>query len=196
MKSNMEGDIRTFADDTTLSATADTEENAALKLQPEIARMNDWTKRWKILLNPENTVCLTVNRRGGIRNFLTMNGIIVKEVLSHKHLGVILSHDGRWTNHLNQITDTAARRLNILRQYYKSFNKKTLLTIYRSFIRPKLEYSSQVMSNLTMGESERLENLQRSGLRIISGAKVGTSHQPLYKEVNLEKLSERRRSDS
>ena len=189
----MEGDIRTFADDTTLAATADTEDQAAAKLQPEIIRMNDWARKWKILLNPDKTVCLTINRRGGIRSFLIMNGVIVKEVLSHKHLGVTLSHDGRWTNHLNQITDSAAKRLNILQQYYKSFNKTTLLTIYRSFIHPKLEYSSQVMSNLTIGESERLENLQRSGLRIISGAKVGTSHQPLYKEVNLKKLSERRR---
>ena len=46
---------------------------------------------------------------------------------------------------------------------------------------------------MTIGETERLENLQLSGLRIICGAKVGTSHQPLYSEVKLEKLSERRK---
>ena len=193
MKEDLESEIRTFADDTTLSATGETEEEAAFKLQPEIIKMNKWARKWKIILNPEKTVCLTVNRRRGVRSYLTMNGIIVKEVLSHKHLGVTLSYDGRWTNHLNVITEAAARRLNILRQYYKSFNRKTLMTIYRSFIRPKLEFSSQLLSNLTIGESERLENLQRSGLRIISGTKVGTSHQPLYNEVKLEKLSERRK---
>ena len=129
MKEYLDSEIRTFADDTTLSATAETEQEAARKLQPEITKMNQWAKKWKINLNPEKTVCLTVNRRGGIRNFLTMNGTIVKEVLSHKHLGVTLSHDGRWTNHLNIITESAAKRLNVLRQYYKTFSKKTLLTI-------------------------------------------------------------------
>ena len=40
MKDNLATDIRTFADDTMLSATAATEELAVRKLQPEIARMN------------------------------------------------------------------------------------------------------------------------------------------------------------
>ena len=189
----MNNDIRTFADDTTLSATGDTEEEAAIKLQPEIVKMNLWAAKWKIQLNPRKTVCLTINRRGGVRKFLNMSGTIVKEVMTHKHLGVTLSHDGKWTDHLNQIIDSAARRLNILRQYYKKFSKNTLLTIYRSFIRPKLEYSSQILSNLNIGEVERLENIQRNGLRIISGTKVGTSHQPLYKEVNLQLLADRRK---
>ena len=45
---------------------------------------------------------------------------------------------------------------------------------------------------MTLGESERLENIQRSAIRVICGAKVGTSHLPLYNEVRLDRLAERR----
>ena len=46
---------------------------------------------------------------------------------------------------------------------------------------------------MNIGECERLESLQRSAIRIICGAKIGTSHQGLYREVCVKKLSERRK---
>ena len=109
--------LRTFADDTMISAMGDNEEEAAGLLQPDIRRLSKWAARWKIDLNSSITVCLTINRRGGVRNFLVMDGMIVNEVESHKHLGVHLSHDGRWTTHLDAICETASKRINILRQF-------------------------------------------------------------------------------
>ena len=184
--------LRSFADDTMVSAMGDTEQEAARKLQPDIARLSNWANKWKIDLNPSKTVCLTVNRRGGVRSYLIMDGQLVKEVEFHKHLGVHLRYDGKWSSHLDVICHSATKRINILKQYYKEFTKASLLQIYTAFIRPKLEYCSQVLSNITIGESERLENLQRAAIRIICGAKLGTSHSVLYEEVRIEKLSERR----
>ena len=194
IKDHIHGTLRTFADDTMISAAATTEALAAKILQPDIRQLNVWARQWKIDLNTMKTVCLTVNRCGGARCFLTMEGTLVREVMSHRHLGVILSYDGKWTAHLNDICQSVSKRLNVLRQYYKTFTKRNLLVIYRSFIRPKMEFSSQILSNLNIGEVERLENLQRSALRMICGAKVGTSHGPLYEEVRLELLETRRKN--
>ena len=193
IKNEITNKLRTFADDTMISAMGNNKEEAAGLLQPDIRRISKWAARWKIDLNPSKTVCLTINRCGGVRNFLVMDGMIVKEVESHKHLRVHLSHDGRWTTHLDAICETASKRINILRQFYRRFTKQSLLQIYISFIWPKFEYCSQVLSNLNIAESELLENLQRSTIRIICGAKFETSHASLYNEVKLELLSERRK---
>ena len=94
--------LRTFADDTMLSVKAETEETAA---QHYSLISKYWTsgvgsgKLTPILLF--KTICLTINRIGGEHSFLHMNGLFVREGLDHKHLGVRLSHDRKWTAHLN-----------------------------------------------------------------------------------------------
>ena len=91
-----------------------------------------------------------------------------------------------------KLTNEITNNNSVMRQYYKKFNKGSLLLMYKAFIRLKLEYSSEVLANLNIQECERLENIQRSAIIIICGAKVGTSHAPLYREVKLQRLEERR----
>ena len=38
---------------------------------------------------------------------LIMNAVTINEVQHHKHLGVILSNDGTWHEHINLITSKA-----------------------------------------------------------------------------------------
>ena len=125
MKTSLDSKVHTFVDKTILASTADSEEDAAPLPQTNIEKMLKWAKLWKIILNPLKTVCLTVNRQGGIRSYQVMSGSVVKEV-HHKHLGVTLSWDGKWMEHLNNIcsSGSAGKRLNILRDYYKSFSKR------------------------------------------------------------------------
>ena len=55
------------------------------------------------------------------------------------------------------------------------------------------EYSNQVYTNLTLAYAEKLEELNRCGLRCVTGCKVGTSPQELYRETDELSLEERRK---
>ena len=110
----------------------------------------------------------------------------------HKHLGVFLQFDAQWASQIRSLVRRSSRRLAIMRSYAKKFNRTTLMTIYTSFVRPILEYCSELMSNMTEGEKEELEELNRTAIRIITGAKLGTSHQYLYREVDLKPLETKR----
>ena len=127
MKMGISNCIRAFVDDTMISATAGDVITAARMLQSDIRLLEECALRWKTNLNGT----------GGVHSFLLMDGQLVREVSSHKHLGVVLSHDGRWTDHINSICSSACKRINVMRQYYKTFAKKSLLYMYRAFIRPK-----------------------------------------------------------
>ena len=72
-------------------------------------------------------------------------------------------------------------------------DRSTLYTIYISFIRPKLEYGSIVWDDCTQYDKCRLENIQHRCARIITGAKKGTSHELLYKELPIPSLAVRRK---
>ena len=69
----------------------------------------------------------------------------------------------------------------ILRHYTRKLTRKNLVAIYNAYIRPILEYAAIVMTNMTLADEEKLEDLHRSGIRAITGCKVGTSHLELYR---------------
>jgi hypothetical protein len=71
-------------------------------------------------------------------------------------------------------------------------DRKTLETVYFSFVRPKLEYGSIIWDDCFKYQKELLDNIQLTYERIVTGAKRGTSHSLLHMESNWPSLSERR----
>lgn len=60
---------------------------------------------------------------------------------THKHLGVTLSTDGKWQEHIKNITKSAAEILSTMRALKFQFNRKISSQIYISYMRPVLKYA-------------------------------------------------------
>ena len=86
-----------------------------------------------------------------------MNNQPISEVNSHKHLGLILSNDCTWHDHLEKIKTKAWTRINIMIKLKFQLDRKSLQTIYFSFIRPLLEYGDVIWNNLAEYEAKELE---------------------------------------
>ena len=94
----------------------------------------------------------------------------INEVTSHKHLGVIFSNDCSWHNHIEHIKTKAWNRINVMRKLKFKLDRRSLQTIYFSFIRPVLEYADVVWNNCAQYESNELEKIQNEAARIVTGA--------------------------
>ena len=81
---------------------------------------------------------------------------------------------------------------DVLKSLKYEIDRKSLDTIYFSFIRPKLEYASHVWDNCSKQDAEQLEKFQLNIARTVTGARKGTSHELLYNETSWPTLSERR----
>ncbi len=86
----------------------------------------------------------------------------IVEVTEHKHLGILISHDGTWHAHIEYIKAKAWQRVNIMRKLKFRLDRKALQSIYIAFIRPVLEYADVVWNNCTRYE---LEDLEKSTIR-------------------------------
>jgi len=80
---------------------------------------------------------------------LFMKNQQITEVPEHKLLGVILSNDCSWSAHIKYVTEKAWKRINVIRSLKFTLNRRSLETIYLSFIRPLLEYGDVIFDNLT-----------------------------------------------
>ena len=82
--------------------------------------------------------------------------------------------------------------VNILKYLQFRLSRKSLESLYFSFIRPVLEYGSVVWDGCTTSDCQELEKVNLAAARVVTGATFGTSHELLYQESGFEKLSERR----
>ena len=96
---------------------------------------------------------------------------MIKEVTSHKHLGVYLQHDAKWSEQVGHMIQKANKKVTIIKRYSRVFHRSTLLTMYKSYVRPHLEYASQLLVSMITSESDDLEKIQRAAIRAITGAK-------------------------
>ena len=111
---------------------------------------------------------------------------------THKHLGVILSMDGKWSSHVDYIIEKVTKQISVLRKLKYNLNRDTLSKIYASFIRPHFEYACEVWDGLSKFDIDRLEKTQKEALRIISGLPVFCSTDALYFETGFQTLQARR----
>lgn len=158
-------------------------------------KISIWAERWGITFNPDKTESLLFSRQIDsemLHPDLYFNNLVIKNVSSHKHLGLFFNSHANWSDHISYIYEKAYKRINILRMLKYKVDRKTLELIYTTFIRPILEYADIVWANCTERECSILESIQIEAIHIITGLRRGTSHAALYTESGLIPLVKRR----
>lgn len=113
-----------------------------------------------------------------------------------KYLGIQINSDLSWSAHVTSLCNKARRLIGLLyRRFYKHAASSTLLQLYKSFIRPHLEYCSVVWNPYLVCDIEALEKVQRFALRVCL-KNWSASHEQLYNQSNVPPLSARRTNAS
>lgn len=84
---------------------------------------------------------------------------------SAKYLGVTISKDLSWNNHINNITASANRTLGFVKRNIRTKSKEVRSLAYNSLVRPQVEYASSVWSPYTKENINKIEMLQRRAAR-------------------------------
>ena len=185
--------IRLYADDSTLFVTTDRQEDATRDLNNDISRVAEWAKKWFITFNATKTECMQFSRRILTNQApLYMLNTEIVNVDKHKHLGCVLQCNAKWNNHIDEITTKCSRRIDIMRGLRFQLDRRTLETIYTSYIKPIFEYASSVWVNCSQEQLNEIEKLQLAASRIITGAIRGTSRQQIYNETRMITTFEQR----
>jgi hypothetical protein len=71
-------------------------------------------------------------------------------------------------------------------------NRETLNTLYKSLVRPMMEYADVLWDGCMDGESDLIEFVQYESAKVVTGAMKGTSRNYLMKETGWEDMKLRR----
>ena len=109
---------------------------------------------------------------------------------SQKHLGILLDSTLNFDEHLRNIQSEVNRIIVIIRNPQKVRPRPALLTIYKSFALPHLDYDD-IIYDKAYNESFKTKKvcIQYNAALAITGAIKGSSREKLYQELGLESLS-------
>ena len=105
--------------------------------------MSKRARQWLVTFNPlKIKAVLFTLKKLEILPHLIFDNIVISFVDSHKHLGVTLSSDGQWHTHIENIVNSAANILGIMRKLKYSISGNSLNKMYMSYMLPVVEYVS------------------------------------------------------
>ena len=116
---NIRTNIRLFVDDTTLYEIVDDSLLTGINISIDLRTILSWAKTWLVYFNALKTESFIVSEKRAKPYHLSlfMDNIAVKEVTTHKHLGLTLSNGLTWTSHIKAIVEKVTRRIGSLRRH-------------------------------------------------------------------------------
>ena len=98
-----------------------------------------------------------------------------------------------YEHHLNFVLNKVKKTIGLLRKFQQSLPKQSLITIYKSFIWPHLDYGDiDYGRHIYESFHKNLESIRYNAAIARTGARRGTSSEKLFQELGLESLKSRR----
>ena len=117
---------------------------------------------------------------------------IFKQVQFQKHLCVYLDDRLDFPERFCNIFKMVNRTISLLRKLQNILPRAPLVTIYKSFIRPHLDYGDILYDQMFNNSfHEKLESIQYNAALAITGAIRGSSREKLYQEPGFGSLQQR-----
>ena len=102
---------------------------------------------------------------------LVFNNRNVSQTFSQKHVGVILDFKLTFEDHLNDVLGKVNKAVGLLRKFRNFVPVSTLITIYKAFIWPYLDYGNVLCDEIFNNSfKERLESIQNNACLALTGA--------------------------
>ena len=83
----------------------------------DLNNIKKWGDTWLVKFNPNKTEIMIFNIRNQQDELsFDFDGIVLNSVNKHKHLGIIISSDCKWTKHIDSLIQKTSKQLNVLRK--------------------------------------------------------------------------------
>ena len=167
------------------------------KVQQCINKIQKWTTENGFTISNSKTKCVHFCQIHKMHNHpkLTLNNTEIPITDEHKFLGIIFDSKLSFIPHIKKLRIKCNQAMQLLRAIAHTdwgADRKTLIKLYRSLIRSKLDYGCFIYGAARKSYLQRLETIHHQGLRLTLGAFNTSPKESLYIEANEPPLYLRR----
>ena len=180
--------VKLFADDTKLYSVVDSVERKE-DLQMDINNLSKWSKEWLLSFNKNK--CKHMHFGTSFHSAYSIENEIIRTETKEKDLGIIIDNELKFQEHINTQVKRANRMLGVVKRSFTFSDNEMFLTLYKSLIRPNLEYGSNVWSVMYRKEDVTIENVQRRATKLVQSVS-GFDYPTRLRKLGLPILQYRR----
>ncbi len=138
-------------------------------LQEALSAVMTWCDRNQLVLALAKCSILHLGPRSNPRESYSVDGVVLPSHTCVRDLGVLVSSDLRFSEHCSNIAQLASTKVNMIFNCF--LNRKTtfLVHLYKTYVRSRLEYASQVWNPSLERNIRVLESVQRQFTRRLPG---------------------------
>ena len=188
--------ISLFADDIALYRTIRSPADYVV-LQADITAITMWIEDDNHLkLNVDKCCLMLVSRKHTLSlpppPLFIHGDSQLQQVSSVKYLGLLLTSDLTWSQHIDNICSKTRKLTGLFYRRFHHCHPQLMIRLYKSLVRPHLEYASQVWDPHLAKDTNSLENTQKFALKVCQKS-WSASYNELLEATNVQRLSTRRK---
>lgn len=153
---------KVFADDTKLYSSA---KNYNI-IQSDLDKLHDWSTTWQLHFNTDKCKVLHIGKSNPKYSY-NISNIQLDTCSSEKDLGVLFDNKLTFDNHINYAVNKANSMLGLIKRSFLYLDIDSFLCLYKSLVRPHLEYGNIIWYPLFKRQSAMLERVQCRATRML-----------------------------
>ena len=182
-----------YADDMAIFVSGVNLRELTVKLQNAINAFERWTKSWGLSINITKTKAQLFTRRRSDHPTLNLNSSAIEFVENFRFLGMMMDAPTlNWKSPINGLKTNSINKLNIMHAVsgtYWGADRVMLHRLYTMLVRSRLDYGCVLYSSACEGTLSKLNTIQNSALRVITGARKTSPILSLQVEAHVMPLS-------
>ena len=189
----VESTVRLFADDLIVYREISSENSHTL-LQNDIDKLFNWSQKWSMKFNSSkcNMILLTKVKKPNKPQYKLGNDNLLYTD-SFTYLGVTISSQLNWSDHINSVYVKATRALNFIKRNLSICDTKHKSLAYTTIVRPHLEYAVASWDPYQKNHIELLNKVQSRAARFCCNDYRNTSSvSSMVKNLSWPSLADRR----
>jgi ribonuclease P/MRP protein subunit RPP40 len=159
-------------------------------LKDDLMALTKWCYDWQMEFNVKKCKVMHFGHHN-LGTIYTMNEVDLTETKEEKDLGVLICQDLKVSRQCLTAAKKANQILGLIYRTFSSRSKDILVRLYKSLVRPHLDYCIQAWRPHLQKDIDVLEKVQRRATRMIEGFK-GMDYEDRLNNVGLTTLETRR----
>ena len=193
---NQDSSIYMYADDTLILCKSENVHEVTAKAKEALGKIMYWCEVNKLSINYKKTKYMIVKHtKIPAEPSLSVGSVKISTVQQYEYLGMLLDDKLSMNEYADVMWKKVNSKVGILAKIRRFISEKTAAKIYKTMIRPHLDYIDFVIDSSSADRVKKLDTLQNKALRRIEYCMTKENrldYSVLRKKYNIEELKLRR----
>ena len=166
---NLKGKIQLYADDIAITYSCNSVNILKEYMQQDLESLQNYFDRNMLIMNEKKSYCIVFRtRENKLDNLIiTINNKPLQRVGEVKYLGLVISKELNWVEHINKIKKKIIPFVGVFKRLMSYLPQKTLINIYYAHIHTHLTYMSPIWASAPKYKIKELCVLQNKVIKLI-----------------------------